>query len=205
MIRNIIFDLGNVLISFRPSDHLEKKKYPPELRDRILTDIFSSQEWLLLDNGDICLEEAIDRIAKKSVLKRKEIAFIFKMRTEIMFPLRNNVSILPGLKKQGFRLYYLSNFPLDIFSEIKNGIDFFRYFDGGIISAEVRQSKPSAGIFKIFLEKYNLRPKESLYIDDIEINVKAAESTGMKGYCTSGSTNITDDLENFINSLANKH
>ena len=99
-----------------------------QIRNTILTDIFGSQEWLLLDNGDITTEEAIDSIAQKSSLKREEIAHIFNKRTDIMFPLDQNVRLLPGLKKQGFKLYYLSNFPIDIFDEIKNRILFFQIF-----------------------------------------------------------------------------
>ena len=201
MIKNIVFDLGNVLISFRPAGYLEKKNYPKEIRQKILNDVFGSQEWLLLDRGMISLEEAIDRIADKSSLKREEIAFIFKIRTDMMFPLGDNVILLPELKKEGFRLYYLSNFPADIFSEIKNSNPFFQYFDGGIISAEVKQSKPDAAIFNIFLDKYPVRPEESLYIDDLEINVQAAVSVGMKGYCTFGSLNISDPVRNLISTL----
>jgi putative hydrolase of the HAD superfamily len=102
-----------------------------------------------------------------------------------------NIKLLPALKKQGFKLYFLSNFPLDFFEEVKKEYDFFKYFNGGIISAEVGCSKPDTGIFKIFLEKYNLVPEECLYIDDIEINVKAAESIGVKGIHLAG----TDSLE----------
>ena len=89
MIKNIIFDLGNVLISFRPSNILKRKIIPEKIRNKILTDIFGSQEWLILDNGDITTEEAIDIISQKSSLKREEIAHIFNIRTEIMFPLES--------------------------------------------------------------------------------------------------------------------
>jgi len=204
MIRNIVFDLGNVLISFRPSEYLEKENYPPEFSKRLLADVFGSQEWLLLDKGVITLEETINGIATRSSLKRAEIASGFNMRTDIMLPLDNNISVLPGLKKQGLRLYYLSNFPGDIFGEIKNRNVFFKYFDGGIISAEVRQSKPDLAIFYIFLEKYKIIPEESLYIDDLEINVQAAVSIGMKGYCTYGSLNISSDLKQLISKLSIK-
>jgi FMN phosphatase YigB (HAD superfamily) len=115
MIKNIIFDLGNVLISFVPSEYLKKKNYPQNIRNTILTDIFYSNEWKMLDNGDITIPEAIDKISRKSPLKREEIALVFNFRTDIMFPLDDNVRLLPALKKHGFSLFYLSNFPLDIF------------------------------------------------------------------------------------------
>ena len=198
MIRNVIFDLGNVLISFSPSDYLEKNKYPENKRKAILADIFRSQEWLLLDNGDISPERAIESIAGRSSLSRQEIALILDKRTDIMFPLADNVKIVPELKKQGFRLYYLSNFPADIFPEVKRSYSFFKYFDGGLISAEVRCSKPGSRIFEILIEKYGLVPQECLYVDDLEINVKSAETIGFIGFCTEGSPGIGEEIQNLL-------
>jgi len=194
MIKNIIFDLGNVLISFRPSDFFDKKNYPANIKGTILSDIFASKEWLMLDNGDINTAQAIDAIAAKSSLKKEEILHIFNLRTEIMFPLEQNVRLLPELKKQGYRLFYLSNFPLDIFDEVKNGYYFFKYFDGGIISADVKCSKPDRMIYELLINQYSLDPKESLYIDDLEANVKGAESAGMQGLVTHGSDDISGEL-----------
>lgn len=194
MIKNLIFDLGNVLISFRPAEYLEKKNYPENIRTRILNDIFHSPEWLSLDNGDITTPEAIELISRKSTLKREEIALIFNLRTEIMFPLDENVRMLPGLKKEGFRLYYLSNFPLDIFEEIRSGYFFFKHFDGGVISSDVKLSKPDPRIYARIIGLYGLVPSECLFIDDMEVNVRAAERSGMKGLVTLGSQNISKEL-----------
>jgi HAD superfamily hydrolase (TIGR01509 family) len=199
MLKNIIFDLGNVLISFRPSEFFDKKNYPETIKAKILSDIFGSKEWLMLDNGEINTQEAIDAIALKSSLKREEIALVFNLRTELMFPLDNNVQLLPELRKQGYGLYYLSNFPVDVFEEISTGYYFFKYFTGGIISAEVKYSKPNIKIYNLLLEKYSLVAEECLFIDDLEINVKAAESVGMKGLITFGSQEISRELENSLN------
>ncbi len=116
-----------------------------------------------------------------------------------MFPLDDNVRLLPELKKHGFRLYYLSNFPLDSFEEVKNDYYFFRYFDGGIISAEVKLSKPDIRIYRHILNKYNLNPEECVYIDDIEENVMAAELTGMQALLTNGSVKISGELGKVLN------
>lgn len=199
MIKNIIFDLGNVLISFIPSEYLKKRNYPSNIRNTIINDIFRSEEWKKLDNGDITVPEAIDSIALKSALNREEIALVFNFRTDIMFPLDDNVRLLPELKKHGFRLYYLSNFPLDSFEEIKNDYFFFRYFDGGIISAEAKLSKPDIRIYRYILNKYDLKPEECFYIDDIEENVVAAEKTGMQGLLTNGSVKISAELGKVLN------
>lgn len=199
MIRNIIFDLGNVLISFIPSDYLKKKNYPEFIQHRILNDIFRSEEWKKLDNGDITVPEAIESISRKSALKREEIALVFNFRTDIMFPLDENVRTLPELKKQGFKLYYLSNFPLDSFEEVRNDYYFFRYFDGGIISSQVKLSKPDPRIYRQILITYGLDPEECLYIDDIQENVIAAESVGMQILFTNGSPRIASELAKKLN------
>ena len=195
MIKNIIFDLGNVLISFKPSQYLDKKNYPANLREKILKDIFGSKEWLMLDNGEITTPEAIDSICGHSTLKREEIIHVFNHRTELMYPIDQNARILPDLKKRGFKLYYLSNFPEDIFDEVRTGYYFFTYFDGGLISADAKVSKPDNRIYKLLLQKYNLLPQECLFIDDTEVNVKAAEFNGLQGIVTYGSLEIAGKIE----------
>lgn len=192
MIRNIVFDLGNVLITFRPAEYLEKNGFPPEKRKIILSDIFGSREWLLLDEGMITTSEAIESISLRSSLTRAETEHIFNDRTSIFHLHGVNSEMLPELKKQGFKLYYISNFPGDIFEDVKTAYSFFDYFDGGIISAHVRCAKPDPRIFSIFLEKFELKPGECFYIDDTEANVRSAISSGMKGVCTYGAENISD-------------
>lgn len=198
MIKNIVFDLGNVLISFNPSEFLDKKNYPENIKTCILSDVFHSKEWKALDNGDINTSEAIESIASHSSLKKEEIAHIFKLRTELIYPIDENVRLLPALKKRGLRLYFLSNFPGDIFEEIRSGYYFFKYFDGGIISAEVNLSKPDTRIYRALFDKYSLIPEESLFIDDIEVNVMAAKETGMKGLITYGKIGMKNDIEKML-------
>lgn len=207
MIRNVIFDLGNVLVSFRPAEYLENQRYPEEKKKTILAEIFGSQEWLLLDNGDLTTAEAIELISKRSSLERAEIIEIFNNRFNILISIPGNLKILPELKKQGFRLYFLSNFPVDLWEmvneRLENEYSFFRYFDGGIISGEARYSKPDPRIYELLLEKYSLRAEECFYIDDIEVNVKAAESLGMRGITTYGSHDISELINTVISSPEN--
>lgn len=199
MIKNIVFDLGNVLVSFRPSEFLDTCNYTEPLKANILKDIFSSPHWLALDNGDCTTQEAIVRIAAESSLKMDIIDEIFARRIEILTPIPSNAKLLPALKKQGFRLFYLSNFPADLWVQIRDGkrdynYDFFGYFEGGLISAEARCSKPHPKIYKDLIEKYSINAGECLYIDDLEINVKGAEAAGMKGITTFGSHEIYGEV-----------
>ena len=158
MIRNIIFDLGNVLISWKPEEYLIRNGYQEAARETILRDVFKSPEWLALDNGDMSLDEAVKRIALSSTLKIPEIYSVFDLRTKILHPITENTKMVPALKEGGFRLYYLSNFPEDIFDEVESRYDFFRYFDGGLISARAKASKPDEKIYRILIDRYSLIP-----------------------------------------------
>jgi putative hydrolase of the HAD superfamily len=198
MIKNVVFDLGNVLISFKPAEYFEKNNYPEAIKATILTDIFGSREWLMLDSGEISTPDAIESISARSSLKKEEIAHIFNLRTDLMFPLDPNVRILPELKKRGFKLYYLSNFPIDIFEEVKSGYYFFKHFDGGLISAEAKFSKPDKRNYELLTEKYSLVAEECLFIDDLEVNVLSAQAFGMKGLFTNGSLRIQKEVEKFL-------
>ncbi len=180
MIRNIVFDLGNVLLSWKPGEFLLQSGYDKETTGLILSTVFRSQAWFSLDNGDITKEEAIEIMAFNSSLKKARIKSLLDLCPKIIFPLHYNTKLLPELRKQGFKLYYLSNYPLDFFNETKKRYAFFKYFDGGIISAEVNKSKPDPDIYRIFLERFSLDPFKSLYIDDIDSNVRSAELIGMK-------------------------
>jgi HAD superfamily hydrolase (TIGR01509 family) len=202
MIKNVIFDLGNVLISFRPAVFLDKMGYPENVKNIILRDIFKSKEWQLIDSGYLSTGEAIDSIASWSTLKRQEIIDIFDLRPDILYPLDENIKLLPSLKKHGFKLYFLSNFPSDIFDDIFKAYPFFNLFDGGIISARVKASKPDKKIFEILLNKYSILPKECLFIDDLEPNVKTAESIGMTGIWLYDSVGLDELIEKKLNQVS---
>jgi HAD superfamily hydrolase (TIGR01509 family) len=202
MIKNIIFDIGNVLISFKPADFLDKMGYPENAKNIILGDIFKSKEWQLIDNGDLSTGEAIDSIASRSSLTRQEIIDIFNLRINILDPIDRNIKLLPSLKKRGFKLYFLSNFPSDIFNDVFEVYSFFSFFDGGIISARVKASKPDKKIFEILLNKYSILPYECLFIDDLEQNVKTAESIGMTGIWLYDSVELPDLIEKKLNQVS---
>jgi putative hydrolase of the HAD superfamily len=198
MIKNIIFDLGNVLISWQPEEYLRNIGYKDNERETILKEVFRSPEWLSLDNGDMGLDEAVRRIARRSSLQTAEIYSVFNLRTKILFPLDHNTKMLPALKKEGFRLYYLSNFPEDIFDEVHNKYEFFRNFEGGLISARAKASKPDERIYRILLDRYSLVPEESLFIDDSHANALSAEMLGISVIHLSDSSALKTKLQDFL-------
>jgi putative hydrolase of the HAD superfamily len=178
-IRNIIFDLGNVLISYQPeSFHAERGATLEEIRTYI-GDVYNSPEWQLIDKGVMSVQEAISSIGSRSVLSHEEIARIFDFREELLFPIENNVKLLKTLKREGFGLYFLSNFPEDMFAVLSKRYNFFLLFDGGVVSSAEKMLKPQPEIYELLLKRYSLETKETIFIDDLLPNILGAESVGL--------------------------
>lgn len=177
-IKNIVFDLGNVLISYHPEDFHLKKGDSAEDTELFISEVYKSPEWQLIDKGEMTVEEAILSIDSRSTLPEPEIARIFKLREELLFAIDQNTSLLKRLKKARFGLYYISNFPHDMFDVLSKKYDFFRLFDGGIYSASIKVLKPDPEIYRRLIKDYGLIASESLFIDDLKQNVDAAALEG---------------------------
>ena len=109
MYKNIIFDLGNVLLSFNPKDYL-KSKISEDRIDDVYKAIFKSEEWVMLDRGTITEKDAINRIIERNNTYRDDINLAFKDWYDILRPIEEAVEVLTKLKKNGYNVYYLSNF-----------------------------------------------------------------------------------------------
>ncbi len=180
MIKNIIFDIGNVLLHFKPEKYLEETVRVRDIAQRIHKAVFLSYEWVELDRGSITLEEAVDCICKKnpdiSDGVRQCMGNYFNMFT----PVIETVEMLEDLKKIGYKLFYLSNFHLKAFNYVFEKYDFFKCFDGGIVSSKVLLLKPQKEIYERLVSEYGLKPGETLFVDDTRENINGAEAIGLQ-------------------------
>jgi putative hydrolase of the HAD superfamily len=151
MIKNIIFDLGNVLLSWKPDDYFKKSGFDSNTVDLILKDVFKSPEWLSLDNGDISTQEAIEQITLKSSLKKDFIYSCSIKDNKSYYPLRKH-KLLPQLKKKRLEAVLSFQLPAIFFEEVKTKYDFFNilmedYFCRG------KTFKQDVKIYHILLDK----------------------------------------------------
>lgn len=179
MIKNIVFDLGMVLIKFNPKEFLEINNY--EKKDEIMEYIFGHEDWLKLDRGTLTEKELAKKLDENGNLTYDEVMDIMKIRKDIMIPFDFNKEIPKELKEKGYNLYILSNFPKIPFEEVKERDEFFGYFDGAVVSAYVKHLKPEKAIYKKLLTNYSLNPEETLFIDDKLENIRSAEELGISG------------------------
>jgi putative hydrolase of the HAD superfamily len=180
MYKNIIFDLGNVLLNFKPEEYLKTKIMEADKISEIHKEIFQSEEWIMLDRGTITEEEAVNIIIKNSIENEKLIKLVFENWYELLTPIEDSIKILRDLKNSRYKIYFLSNFHLLAFEYVTKEYDFFKLFDGGIVSYKEKLLKPEEGIYKRIIEEYDIDPKESIFIDDVQTNVEYAKKINFK-------------------------
>lgn len=182
MIRNIVFDMGQVILKFDPKHFMDREKIN-DMEDRklILNELFFSVEWAQMDSGILT-----EQTAEPLILER----FPERLKDNVRNLLYNWVyprEMIPGmedivkdLKEAGYSIYLLSNaskaqhqyWPL---------VPVSKYFDGKLISCDVKVVKPCHKIYDLFTEKFDLKPDECIFIDDATANVAAAIACGWKG------------------------
>lgn len=195
MYKNVIFDLGKVLLNFEPEEYLRSKIRQNDKVLELYKQIFQSEEWLMLDKGTITEEEAINILAQRNSENAKLIKLAFNNWYEILTPKEETVEVLKDLKKANYRVYFLSNFHLLAFEYIIKTYDFFKLFDGGIVSYKEKLLKPEEKIYKRIIEEYGLKPQESIFVDDVQANVESARKLDFEGIVFKNASDLREDLK----------
>lgn len=180
MIKNIIFDLGNVLIGFKPEEFINKN-IKEEYREKFFNVVFKGQEWADLDRGVLEYSDAVKIFSERVPECSSEIKKLFdNYILDVLEPIEKNIEIMKSLKGK-YKLYVLSNFHYPAFDYIFKNWEFFKYFDGKIVSGHCKLLKPEKEIYKLLCSSYSLNPDECVFIDDTKVNIEAAEKFGIKG------------------------
>ena len=187
MIRNLIFDMGNVLIDFVPEHFMDKEGVTDKGdREILLRELFHSKEWLLADSGkikaaDIC-EICSERIPERlhEVSERLVLGWF-----DPLVPVPGMEEFVRKNKAEGRGIYMLSNAPDTAHQYVRN-VPAIECFDGIVISSDIDMEKPHPEIFEYICEKYGMKAEECLFIDDIQANIDGAEAAGMKGFLFTG-------------------
>ena len=181
MIKNIIFDLGNVVFKFNLNNVLNRYTEDDQIKALLTEVIFDSQEWKDLDQGIIEKDKALGiMLSKLPIYLHDACKGIMQEWCDILEINYDIIDLITKLRNNGYKTYVLSNAPHDIppFLTYK---DLNKYFDGQIISAQEKISKPDAKIYEILLNRFNLKPNESIFFDDKAENIEAAIAAKING------------------------
>jgi len=186
MIRNIVFDMGQVLTAFNPDNFIKHYVTNPEDIRLVRSEVFEKSEWQELDRGTVTEVEVIAPICARlpSYLHTATSELLLHWR-EHMTGMDNILPLVRELKENGYSLYLLSNAGKSMF-EFTYKIPALQYFSGILFSAEVLLLKPEPEIYLRFFEKFSLKPQECYFIDDRLDNIEAGQALGMDGFCYEG-------------------
>lgn len=181
MIKNIIFDIGNVLADFRWKEFLLDKGFDEEMVERIARATVYSEVWRELDRGVWSDQQIMDAFVQNDPVIERELHLAFDDFTGMVTIRAYTISWMEELKKKGYQLFYLSNFPRKAKEQCEESLAFIPYMDGGILSYRDKLIKPDAAIYELLLSRYGLVAEESVFLDDTLVNVEAAENVGIHG------------------------
>lgn len=183
MIRNIIFDIGGVLLDYSPKTYLDKLNIEESKRKIINDIIFHNLKWKDCLNGFITNSELIEYLVKENQKYKSEIEQILsKENLKYMLPPKQEIiEYYKSLKQKGYKIYLCSNITKDTYNYIKDSFEIIQVADGGVFSCFENISKPNVEMYKKLIEKYNLDIEKSILIDDTKRNMISANDIGLKG------------------------
>ena len=200
MIKNVIFDLGKVLINNDPSEYLRKYGYGEEKYQALLDAIWTDSLW---GDMDIAKYESFKDIIEIYVEKHKELEhelrrFFAEDWMELYVAYDDTVKFYNEVYEQDYDIYLLTNFSKDGYEYISNKFDFFKKAKGAVVSSHLKIAKPDIRIYQYLLETYNLNPDECIFIDDSVANIKAAKELGIHGIVYTDIESLRNEFDKFI-------
>lgn len=175
--KNIVFDLGGVVVDWNPRRVLEEYPGDKELPRSLFERGFFQESWTEFDRGVISQEKMVEEMSSFSNRPLDECLGFVEYIKYSLVDIPKTVDLIKELSEKGYNLYCLSNMSFEYYEYLK-GREVFTYFDGQIISALEKVIKPDPEIYKRLTMHYGVKPEESLFIDDLEHNIQAAGELG---------------------------
>lgn len=185
MIKNIVFDMGKVLVeydSMRVCKHFIENVHD---RKRVCTAVFVSPEWVMLDMGVMTEEAALSSMCSRLPERLHEAAgqCFWHWHEYCMETIAEMGTLIRELKARGFGIYLCSNASVRLLSCAQQVIPAAELFDGMLFSAQVKCMKPQKEMYEHLFARFSLKPEECFFIDDLALNIEGARACGMDGYC----------------------
>ena len=192
--KDIVFDLGGVLIDWNPR-HLYNKIFATEAETEwFLANVCTSQ-WNTQQDAGRPFAEGIELLKTKYPEYTFAIEFYLSRWEEMLKgAIEGSVDILRKLKTRGYRTYALSNWSMETFPLVQKKYGFFNAFDGMVISGQEKLVKPDPKIYTRLLKRYDLHADNCIFIDDNAANIKGAQALGFGTILFTSPENLRAEL-----------
>ncbi len=198
MIKNIVFDIGNVLAGFAWKEFYQSFGYCEEINEKLAKATVKSEFWNELDRGELDDEQLLEGFIRNDPSIEKEIREVFQNVEKMIVRYDYAIPWIKELKGRGYGIYIISNFSRKAHAECVDALDFLKETDGGILSYQEKMIKPAPEIYQLLLRRYGLKAQECVFIDDTAKNVEAAVREGMKGIIFHNLTQAKEELEEVL-------
>lgn len=198
MIKNIIFDVGRVLVSWQPQETMRKLGMTETDIEAVSDALFTSGLWNETDRGVQPDEEILKQFIERAPKQEKNIRLFWNNLDVAITQFDYVISWMKALKKAGYRLYILSNYGKWTYDSTKdNALSFLSEVDGALFSYEVKLIKPDLEIYRTLLRKFDLKPEECVFMDDLEANIKGAQAVGINGIVFKNQKDAIEQLKKY--------
>jgi len=177
---NMVFDLGGVVVRWEPERLLAQFFDDIALCRLVHREFIGHADWLELDRGTMSPQHAVARAAHRTGLPDAVIGKVLNQVPPSLVPIAETVELLYRLKAQGHGLYCLSNMHFASIEYLERTHDFWEVFSGKVISCRVNLCKPEEKIYARLLENYQLEAANTVFVDDVEVNLAAARRLGIR-------------------------
>ena len=195
---DIVFDIGNVILEWNPQTLLDSLFVSKTESKEAMENIIAHDDWLMLDKGTLSLEEAISRANDRCNIGVKKIRKLFEETPKSLIPIQETVNVIMELSEKGYSLYVLSNMHKHSFEYLSVTHDIWKHFSGVVISSHIKSIKPEPEIFKYLLDTYDLIPKNTVFLDDMKINIEAAKKFGLNTIHVKNASQSKEELYQMI-------
>lgn len=195
MIKNIVFDVGEVLIGYRWKEMLLERGMTEERAEIIGNIMFGDDLWRKFDEALVPFEDVINEYQDKYAEYGDDIRWFITNGEKMCVQRPEMWDKLRELKNKGYNVYLLSNYSQVLFEQHTKESGFMELIDGKVISYEINILKPDRRIYEFLLEKYKLNAGECLFFDDKPENVETARKIGMKGIVVSSEEQLKMEVD----------
>ena len=199
MLRNIIFDVGNVLLEYRWIEAIQDTGLSREKALDAGNKVVDNRLWVEFDAGNISKDDLIKEYGKLYPMYEENIREFINNADRMQLAREEVWERVHKLKEKGFKIYLLSNYSEYLFNIHTKGVPFMDDLDGRLVSYEIHQVKPGREIYETLLKRYDLDAGECLFLDDRKENTDTAESLGIKSITIESRQHVNSVLDDILN------
>lgn len=182
-IDTVVFDIGNVLVRYEPEEIACRLFEDEQERQHMLEHVYHGGVWREMDRGTLTFEGAARMLSERLGYPYEEYLRACLSTLDLKEPIEEGWRAASLCRRKGKRLCILSNYSRQGYETIHARFEKrFALFEDVLVSAYVGQIKPEPEIYATLIERFGLRPDRTLFIDDVLVNIEAANRAGIHGF-----------------------